>query len=305
MVAGGSITRYEARVLAAPGANTSFAAFVMGRYDAGVRITISLTTASVLNLISTDGTTAYTSGLKDSETLSAADEHVINVPALPVNKPGTGLGTGTAAVAMAYALQVETDSVIRYVRIDELLTSEFGAATRDPPSAAAIAAAIVANPPTIVVTDPASVYITATLVGIDVAIATGQYTASAAVAWGGTYSVIIRDALVAQYEDGTGAILTDMYGDLVFFDSDPALAAASTTLTAAQAAKVCDRIAFTNSELYSDTNVGILGPARIEKVLPAATGVWAAFFWRGATSINSAAGDDERLVIRVGAERVT
>jgi len=79
-----------------------------------LRITVALTTTSVLNLTVTDGTTAYKWGLNESVTLNAGDVYTFYVP---VRKTTTGKSTGTA---LTYNLEVETNSVFQCLWIDEL-----------------------------------------------------------------------------------------------------------------------------------------------------------------------------------------
>jgi len=110
---------YTAYALAAPGANTTFGSFKVSPVCGVVRITVQLTTASVLNLTSTDGTTAYVGGLNGSVALAAGDWYSFVIP-LRYTSNGDDGGT-----VMTYGFQVETDSVIRALFVD-LVT---GAAT--------------------------------------------------------------------------------------------------------------------------------------------------------------------------------
>lgn len=104
--------------LAAPGANTSFGEFVLSGEASQVRITVSLTTASVLNLHVTDAAspTAYDLGLNGSVALAAGDLY-----SWTFGLPKSADGTLTAAKALTYSFQVETDSVVRLLCVDEII----------------------------------------------------------------------------------------------------------------------------------------------------------------------------------------
>lgn len=101
-----------AYALAAPGANTTFGSFKVSPVAGMVRITISLTTASVLNLTVTNGTTAYVIGLNNSIALAAGDLYGFVVP-LRYTSNGDDAGT-----VLTYGFQVETDSVVRLLFVD-------------------------------------------------------------------------------------------------------------------------------------------------------------------------------------------
>ena len=118
------IPRYQARALAAPGANTSFASFTLSHPVASVRITIALATASVLNLFSTDGTTGYTHGLLSSATLTAGDLYAIDVPGLTRYVPSGGKVVTSAGTEITYSLRIETNGVVQVVSIVELPTGD-------------------------------------------------------------------------------------------------------------------------------------------------------------------------------------
>jgi len=70
------------------------------------RLTVALTTSSVLNLSATDGTTTHTWGLNASAALQAADIYDFEFGTNP---------------ALAYNVQVETDGVIELLLWDDLL----------------------------------------------------------------------------------------------------------------------------------------------------------------------------------------
>lgn len=93
--------------IAAPGANTNiFTDNLTPVYSCSVfRVTVALTTASVFNVIMTDGTTSYTNGLNLSVALQAGDLYTFTF----------GVHNGNT-----YNFQVETDSVIRILQVDEV-----------------------------------------------------------------------------------------------------------------------------------------------------------------------------------------
>lgn len=103
-----SLRHPEQYALAAPGANTSFPAtgFVPKARGSAFRVTIALTTSSVLNVHMTDGTTAYVQGLNASAALNAGDLYTFTFSVDP---------------DLTYKFQVETDSVIRQLIVDEIV----------------------------------------------------------------------------------------------------------------------------------------------------------------------------------------
>lgn len=108
-VASALVTEYAK---AAPGANTTFSTFKVSPVCGMVRITVALTTSSVLNLTVTDGTTAYVLGLNGSVALAAGDVYSWVLP-LRYTSNGDDGGTG-----LTYGFQVETDSVVRLLFVD-------------------------------------------------------------------------------------------------------------------------------------------------------------------------------------------
>ena len=93
--------------LAAPGANTDFyTADLTPVYPAStMRVSVRLSTASVLNLIIKQGATTFTTGLNASAALQAGDLYTF---VFGINGSCT------------YNFQVETDGVISYFQVDEL-----------------------------------------------------------------------------------------------------------------------------------------------------------------------------------------
>ena len=70
------------------------------------RVTVALTTSSVLNLSATDGTTTHVWGLNASAALQAADIYEFTFGTDP---------------ALAYNVQIETDGVIEQLLWDDLV----------------------------------------------------------------------------------------------------------------------------------------------------------------------------------------
>ncbi len=112
---GGSVAVATVYALAAPGANTNIITPITpGPNASAFRVTVALTTSSVFNVRVTNGTTAYTLGLNGSVALAAGDLYtfVFGVRA-------TSTQTGTTA--LTYSFQVETDSVINYLLVEEII----------------------------------------------------------------------------------------------------------------------------------------------------------------------------------------
>lgn|SRR3990167_5860153 len=89
--------------LAAPGANTDILTTgITPQYDGVFIVTVALTTGSIFNVTSTDGSTSYTVGLNASTALNAGDAYTFCF----------GVRTG-----ITYNFQVETDSAIRWLNV--------------------------------------------------------------------------------------------------------------------------------------------------------------------------------------------
>ena len=103
----------------APGANTNAITSIKPNgEDSALRITVALTTSSVLNLMVTDGTTTHALGLNKSTALNAADVYVFDVPV--IKREQTSVTQGTPGKDLSYNLQVETDSVIEFLMVQEI-----------------------------------------------------------------------------------------------------------------------------------------------------------------------------------------
>ena len=99
----------------APGANTNIltTSLKVSESACAIRITVCLTTGSVFNMQTTDGTTAYVNGLNGSTALNAGDVYTFTVGARRYSSQ-----TGTTE--LSYNFQVETDSVIRFLFVEEV-----------------------------------------------------------------------------------------------------------------------------------------------------------------------------------------
>ena len=97
--------------LDAPGANTDILTTAIEPKEDGVAVvTVCLTTSSVFNVTTTDGTTAYTNGLNASGALQAGDVYTFSF----------GVRAG-----ISYNFQVETNSVVRFL-IMAIMTDSVG-----------------------------------------------------------------------------------------------------------------------------------------------------------------------------------
>ena len=95
--------------LAAPGANTNMLTTGLTPVYpvSAFRVTVRLATTSVFNLHSTDGTTAYVTGLNNSVALAAGDLYTLS---FGVNN------------SLTYNFKVETDGIIAMLQVDEVVT---------------------------------------------------------------------------------------------------------------------------------------------------------------------------------------
>ena len=98
-------------------------------------------------------------------------------------------------------------------------------------------------------------------------------------------------------ELGTGAILTPS-GTLIFLDADPAVAAGDTALAAAEWKTAIGFVDIAASDWISDANGGLVSKI-IAIPFHELTTIYAVWLHTDATSINSAAGDDEEMHINV------
>ena len=91
---------------AAPGANTNIlSTSLTPKMGGAFRVTVSLATSSVFNVIITQSGTSLTLGLNASAALNAGDLYTFIFGVIPSN---------------TYNFQVETNSIIRILQVDEV-----------------------------------------------------------------------------------------------------------------------------------------------------------------------------------------
>ncbi len=106
-----AIRRYAGFNVSAPGANTAiFTAMTSGDNASACRVTVALTTSSVLNAGFSDGSDTHKVGLNESGALNAADLYTFTFA-----WPSTD-GTND----LTLTLEVETDGVIELLVVDEI-----------------------------------------------------------------------------------------------------------------------------------------------------------------------------------------
>ena len=98
-------------------------------------------------------------------------------------------------------------------------------------------------------------------------------------------------------ELGSGAIMTPV-GTLVLLDADPAVAAGDTAMTAAEWKTAIGFVEIAAADWISDANGGLVFKQIAVPFHELAT-IYAVWLHADATSINSAAGDDEEMHINV------
>ncbi len=112
----GCSAKYSGFNVSAPGANTGITGGINFSPQASVcRVTVALTTSSVLNVTCTDGSTTHKWGLNASDALNAADLYTFS---FAVRASATGLAGGAA---LTYDFEVETDGVIEQLLVDEVV----------------------------------------------------------------------------------------------------------------------------------------------------------------------------------------
>jgi hypothetical protein len=132
------------------------------------------------------------------------------------------------------------------------------------------------------------------LVAADEQVDQNDYSGSVAVSLGLHVSGEILQVTLYATETGTGAVLTPA-GTLFLFDADPSISSGDTAMTLAARQTVIAQIPVTTGDWKSDTNgasAAILdSPVAFHQV----NSLYFAWLHEDATSINSAAGDDESL----------
>ena len=131
------------------------------------------------------------------------------------------------------------------------------------------------------------------VVGLDDQVDQYDFSASGPLAFGGTYSGEFLSLILRSSESGSGAIQTPS-GTLIFLDADPAVAVGDTALNAAEWGTVIGMVDIAAADWISDANGGLVFKS-IAIPFHALAGVWVVWYHTDATSLNSAAGDDEKL----------
>lgn len=132
------------------------------------------------------------------------------------------------------------------------------------------------------------------LIGINEQVDQNEYCASVGVALGGTYSGEILSVCLYSTEDGTGAVQTPE-GWLYLLDADPATSAGDTSITAAERVTVTGRWKIETTDWETDANGGTAYIFDTPVPFHALSTLYFVFKLLSATSINSAAGDDEQI----------
>ena len=132
------------------------------------------------------------------------------------------------------------------------------------------------------------------LAGADEQIDQNDYTAAVEFAPDGLISGEILHVTLYTTETGSGAILTPA-GTLLILDADPGHASGATALSAAARVTVIGAIPVSASDWQSDANGASATITDTPIAFEEVDSLWFVWFHEDATSINSAAGDDEVL----------
>ncbi len=99
----------------APGANTDiFTAKSVGPNASAIRLTICLTTSSVVDVRVTDGSTAYSQHLNGGTALTAACLYTFTFGA-------RRFANNSSSTLLTYSIRVATDSVIQTLNVEEVV----------------------------------------------------------------------------------------------------------------------------------------------------------------------------------------
>jgi hypothetical protein len=132
------------------------------------------------------------------------------------------------------------------------------------------------------------------LVGVDEQVDNGELSKSVSVPLGGTYSGELLNFAFYAAEDGTGAV-QDSGGYLLILDADPAVAAGDTDLAAAEWPTVLGIVKVEASDWIVDANGGMAYITDTPVPFHALSTLYFVWLHNDATSLNDAAGDEERL----------
>jgi len=135
------------------------------------------------------------------------------------------------------------------------------------------------------------------LVGKDEQVDQNDYSGSVAITLGDGVRPVSGEFLSFVFytmEAGSGAVMTPA-GTLILLDADPAVASGDTAMTAAEHHTVIGSVKVAATDWLSDANGA--HACKLDKPIPFHNlqTIYAVWFHSDATSLNSAAGDDEYL----------
>lgn len=142
------------------------------------------------------------------------------------------------------------------------------------------------------------------LIGINEQVSASQYSASVSITLAGPGD-IVKVCLMATEDDagGGGAVFTPA-GDLILFDTDPAIATDDATITNAERLTIVSVMTFATANWQSDAN-GAVNCQKTNEVFHGSTLFATWHSATGETQWNSAAGDDEQLEFNLWFKRST
>ena len=134
------------------------------------------------------------------------------------------------------------------------------------------------------------------LVGKDEQVDQNDYSGSVSIDLPGAQPVSGEILAFAFYstEEGSGAV-QEAAGKLILFDADPAVASGDTALALAEHLTILGIVEVSASDWHSDANGATQYIYNQPVAFHALKTLYAAWFHEAATSLNSAADDDEKL----------
>jgi hypothetical protein len=132
------------------------------------------------------------------------------------------------------------------------------------------------------------------LIGINEQVDQNDYSGSVEVTLLHAASGEILSVAFYSTEDGSGAV-QEPEGWLYVFDADPAIASGDTAMTAAERVTVLGRVKVESGDWETDANGGLAYIYDTPIPFHHLASLFFAFKLTSATSMNSAAGDDEQL----------
>lgn len=139
-----------------------------------------------------------------------------------------------------------------------------------------------------------------TLIGDDDQVDQNDYGPSVAIDLSAPHSGEILSILLISDETGTGALL-EQDGELLFFDADPSITNGATTLTTAATAAIIGRVSVAAADWLATSASESIAFYNLQPIVfPEIKTLYAVFKNTGATSYNSAAGDQESLRLKIG-----